>query len=41
VSSVLGKGATFLIRLPTKTEWENLSKIGDKEKLTRQIISKQ
>ena len=39
VSSARGKGATFLIRLPTKTEWENLSKIGDKEKLTDYITS--
>ena len=39
VSSVLGKGTTFLIRLPKKTEWENLSKIGDKEKLTDYISS--
>jgi len=39
VSSARGKGTTFLIRLPTKTEWENLSKIGDKEKLTNYISS--
>jgi signal transduction histidine kinase len=39
VSSVLGQGAKFLIRLPTKTEWENLSKIGDKEKLSDYIAS--
>ena len=39
VSSARGKGATFLIRLPTKTEWESLSKIGDKEKLTDYITS--
>lgn len=39
VSSSRGKGATFLIRLPTKTEWENLSKIGDKEKLSDYITS--
>jgi signal transduction histidine kinase len=37
VSSTRGKGTTFLIRLPTKTEWENLSKIGDKEKLSDYI----
>lgn len=37
VSSVSGKGTTFLIRLPTKTDWQNLSKIGDKEKLTDYI----
>lgn len=37
VSSARGKGTTFLIRLTTKTEWENLSKIGDKEKLTDYI----
>ena len=39
VSSTRGKGTTFLIRLPTKTEWENLSKIGDKEKLSDYIAS--
>ncbi|MGI0063572.1 MAG: sensor histidine kinase [Nitrosopumilaceae archaeon] len=39
VSSILGKGTTFLIRLPTKTEWENLSKIGDREKLSDYIAS--
>jgi len=39
VSSARGKGATFLIRLPTKTEWENLSKLADKEKLTDYITS--
>ena len=39
VSSTRKKGATFLIRLPKKTEWENLSKIGDKEKLTEYITS--
>jgi len=39
VSSTRKKGATFLIRLPKKTEWENLSKIGDKEKLTEYIVS--
>lgn len=39
VSSCRGKGTTFLIRLPTKTEWENLSKIGDKEKLSDYITS--
>ena len=39
VSSVLGKGATFLIRLSKKTEWEQISKIGEKEKLTDYIIS--
>ena len=39
VSSGRGKGTTFLIRLPTKTEWENLSKIGDKEKLSNYISS--
>jgi len=39
VSSARGKGTTFLIRLPTKTEWEQISKIGDKEKLTNYISS--
>ena len=39
VSSALGKGATFLIRLSKKTEWEQLSKIADKEKLTDYITS--
>jgi len=39
VSSPKGKGATFLIRLPMKTEWEQISKIGDKEKLTDYITS--
>ena len=39
VSSTKGKGATFLIRLPTKTEWDNLGKIGDKEKLSDYIAS--
>jgi signal transduction histidine kinase len=39
VSSVFGQGAKFLIRLPTKTEWENLSKIGNKEKLSDYISS--
>ena len=40
VSSARVKGATFLIRLPKKTEWQNISKIGDKEKLT-DFISQQ
>jgi len=39
VSSPKGKGATFLIRLSKKTEWEQISKIGDKEKLTDYITS--
>jgi len=39
VSSARGKGATFLIRLSKKTEWEQISKIGDKEKLTDYITS--
>ena len=39
VSSGNGKGTTFLIRLPTKTEWQNISKIGNKEKLTDYITS--
>jgi len=39
VSSPKGKGATFLIRLSKKTEWEQISKIGDKEKLTDYIVS--
>jgi signal transduction histidine kinase len=34
-----GRGATFLIRLPKKTEWDNLSKLADKEKLTDYITS--
>jgi signal transduction histidine kinase len=41
VSSIGGKGATFLIRLPKKTEWEQLSSIADKERLTEKIISRQ
>ena len=39
VSSPKGKGATFLVRLSKKTEWEQISKIGDKEKLTDYITS--
>ena len=39
VSSAGGTGAAFLIRLPTKTEWQNISKIGYKEKLTDYIAS--
>jgi len=39
VVSHKGKGATFLIRLSKKTEWEQISKIGDKEKLTDYITS--
>ena len=39
VSSAGGRGTTFLIRLPTKTEWQNISKIGYKEKLTDFIAS--
>jgi len=39
VSSTKGKGATFLIRLSKKTEWEQISKIADKEKLTDYITS--
>ncbi len=39
VASTVRKGTTFLIRLPTVTEWENISKIGDKEKLTDFITS--
>ena len=39
VSSSRGKGATFLIRLSKKTEWEQISKIGEKEKLTDYITS--
>jgi len=39
VSSSKGKGAKFLIRLSKKTEWEEISKIGDKEKLTDYITS--
>jgi len=40
VSSTMGKGTTFLIRLATTTEWENISRIGNKEKLTEFITSK-
>jgi len=40
VASTMGKGTTFLIRLATTTEWENISKTGDKEKLTDFITSK-
>jgi len=40
VSSSRGKGATFLLRLSKKTEWEEISKIGDKEKLTDYITSR-
>jgi len=39
VASTMGKGTTFLIRLSTTTEWENISNIGDKEKLTDFITS--
>jgi len=39
VSSTRKKGATFVIRLSKKTEWENLSNIGNKEKLTEYITS--
>jgi len=39
VSSTRKKGASFLIRLSKKTEWENLSNIGNKEKLTEYITS--
>jgi len=39
VSSPKGKGAIFLIRLSKKTEWEQISKIGEKEKLTDYITS--
>jgi len=39
VLSPKGKGATFLVRLSKKTEWEQISKIGDKEKLTDYITS--
>jgi len=39
VSSTRKKGASFVIRLPMKTEWENFSKIGDKEKLTEYITT--
>ena len=41
VSSIVGKGATFLIRLPKKTEWEQLSSIANKERLTEKIISRE
>ena len=39
VSSTRGNGTTFLIRLPLKTEWDNLEQIGNKEKLTDYITS--
>jgi len=39
VSSARGKGTTFLIRLSKKTEWEQISKIAEKEKLTDYIVS--
>jgi len=39
VVSPKGKGATFLVRLSKKTEWEQISKIRDKEKLRNYIIS--
>ena len=39
VTSPRGKGAKFLIRLSKKTEWEQISKIGEKEKLTDFITS--
>ncbi len=39
VASNMSKGTTFLIRLATTTEWESISKIGDKEKLTDFITS--
>jgi len=39
VSSSRVKGAIFLIRLSKKTEWEQISKIGEKEKLTEFITS--
>jgi len=39
VVSRKGKGATFLVRLSKKTEWEQISKVGDKEKLMDYIIS--
>jgi signal transduction histidine kinase len=39
VSSSRGRGSTFLIRLPKTTEWQNISKIGDKEKLTDYITT--
>jgi signal transduction histidine kinase len=39
ILSPKGKGATFLIRLSKKTEWEQISKIGEKEKLTDYITT--
>ncbi len=39
VSSTVGKGTTFLIRLSTISEWENLGEIGNKEKLTDFVTS--
>ncbi len=39
VSSTRKKGASFLIRLPLKTEWDNLEQVGNKEKLSDYIAS--
>ena len=39
VVSSKGRGTTFLIRLPKKTEWDQISKIDNKDKLTENIIS--
>ena len=41
VETAEGKGTTFVIKLPSKTEWDQISKIGDKEKLTDFITSLQ
>jgi len=39
VNSTEGEGTTFIIKLPTESEWEEISKIGNKEKLTDFIVS--
>ena len=39
VNSKEGEGTTFTIKIPTKREWKQISKIGDKEKLTDFITS--
>jgi len=39
VESDVGQGTTFSIKLPTKTEWDQISKIGNKERLTDFITS--
>lgn len=39
VNSTEGEGSTFIIKLLTETEWEEINKIGNKEKLTDFIVS--